>query len=94
VVFEREILVGVNTRDLVTLKVDRSRLAELAPLLPGHLPWVAESGVTRPEHAAAAARLGYRMVLVGTGLVTSADPAGAARSLLAAGRRAREGVPG
>jgi indole-3-glycerol phosphate synthase len=93
-VFDQEILLGVNTRDLVTLEVDRSRLAELAPLLPGHLPAVAESGVTRPEHATYAARLGYQMVLVGTGLVTSPDPTAAARSLLAAGRRAVSGVMG
>lgn len=87
VVFDREILVGVNTRNLATLKVDRTRLASLAPLLPAHLPAVAESGITRPSHITEAARLGYRLALVGTGLVTSQDPEGTVRDLLAAGRR-------
>jgi indole-3-glycerol phosphate synthase len=93
-VFDRDVLVGVNSRDLVTLAVDRTRFAALAPLLPGHLPWVAESGITRPEHAVDAARLGYRMVLAGTGLVTSAEPAEVARAFLAAGRAGLEEVLG
>ncbi|MFQ5523134.1 MAG: indole-3-glycerol-phosphate synthase [Acidimicrobiia bacterium] len=86
VVFDQEILIGVNTRDLATLEVDQTRLSSLAPIIPAHLPAVAESGITLPEHAAEAARLGYRMMLVGTGLVTSHDPSAAARDLLAAGR--------
>ncbi|MFV1960203.1 MAG: indole-3-glycerol-phosphate synthase [Acidimicrobiia bacterium] len=87
VVFDREILLGVNTRDLTTLKVEPERLADLAPLLPVHLPRVAESGVKSPGDAEFAARLGYRLVLVGTALVTSEAPGETARTLLAAGRR-------
>jgi indole-3-glycerol phosphate synthase len=94
VVFDRAVLVGVNSRDLVTLGVDRSRFAALAPLLPGHLPWVAESGITRPEHAAETARMGYRLALAGTGLVTSPNPAAAVKALLAAGRAGPEEVAG
>lgn len=85
-VFDRDVLVGVNTRDLSTLKVDPNRLARLAPLLPGHLPGVAESGVKSPADAGTAAGLGYRMALVGTGLVTTEAPGETARSLINAGR--------
>ncbi len=88
VVFDREILIGVNTRDLTTLKVQPGRLADLAPHLPDHLPGVAESGVRSTDDAEAAARLGYRLALVGTALVTSEAPGETARRLIAAGRRA------
>src|SRR5688572_8384467 len=40
-----ELLVGVNCRDLVTLKVVPGRLEALAYLLPSSVPRVAESGV-------------------------------------------------
>ncbi len=73
-VFDRGVYLGVNSRDLTTLAVNRRRLATLARGLPPHLPAVAESGVSRPADAAEVARLGYRAVLVGTALVTSADP--------------------
>jgi indole-3-glycerol phosphate synthase len=86
VVFDRDILVGVNTRDLTTLVVHPERLATLAPLLPGHLPAVAESGVKSLEDAESVAALGYRMALVGTGLVTTDAPGEAARRLITVGR--------
>ena len=87
VVFDREVLIGVNTRNLTTLKVEPERLGHLAPLLPGHLPGVAESGMKSPADVKLAASLGYRLALVGTALVTSASPDEAARTLIAAGRR-------
>jgi indole-3-glycerol phosphate synthase len=39
------LLVGVNCRDLTTLKVVPGRLEALAPMLPRAVPRVAESGV-------------------------------------------------
>jgi indole-3-glycerol phosphate synthase len=87
VVFDREVLIGVNTRDLTTLEVEPKRLADMAPLLPRGVPRVAESGVKSPAEAEFAAALGYRLVLVGTALVTSEVPEETARRLIAAGRR-------
>ena len=87
-VFDRAVLVGVNARDLATLEVDRRRHAALAPLLPDHLPSVAESGIATPEDAAGAALAGYRLALVGTAVATSGDPAAAVRRLIAAGQTA------
>lgn len=87
-VFDRQVLIGVNSRDLTTLKVDRLRHAEMAPLLPSHLPAVAESGIATEADAGAVARSGYRMALVGGGLVTRPDPAATAARLIAAGRAA------
>jgi indole-3-glycerol phosphate synthase len=82
------VLLGVNCRNLRTLEVDRARFAELAPRLPRDVPWVAESGIETPAQAAEVAHLGYRLILVGTSLMRSPDPASAARALLEAGRRA------
>jgi indole-3-glycerol phosphate synthase len=83
------LLIGVNCRDLRTLAVDGSRFAALAPHLPPNLPWVAESGIETAEQAAEAARLGYRLALVGTALMRSGAPEAAARELIKAGRGAR-----
>lgn len=79
-----QLLFGVNTRDLRTLHVDPKRLEALSPLLPvGRC--VAESGLYTAEDAAAAARLGYRLALVGTALMRSDDPAALIAAMRAAG---------
>lgn len=82
------ILLGVNCRNLRTLEVEFARFAALAPGLPAHFPWVAESGIETPQQAAEVARLGYSAVLVGTALMRSGDPTATARALLDAGRAA------
>ncbi|MGB7860563.1 MAG: indole-3-glycerol-phosphate synthase [Acidimicrobiia bacterium] len=86
--FDREILVGVNARDLQSLQVDRRRHEELLPHLPTHLPLVAESGIVTVDDVAAVSELGYRLALVGTSLVKSHDPEATTRSLIEAGRTA------
>ena len=83
------LLVGVNCRDLATLQVVPGRLLELAPLLPPQVTSVAESGVATPADAARVAAAGYDMALVGSALMSGADPGALARQMLAAGRRAR-----
>jgi indole-3-glycerol phosphate synthase len=79
-----QLLVGVNTRNLRTLEVDSSRLASLAPSLPG-ARCVAESGLHTPADAAEAAALGYRLALVGTALMRSDDPKALVAAMRAAG---------
>ncbi len=68
------VLVGVNCRDLDTLKVEQARFKELAPLLPARALCVAESGVATAADALEMRRLGYRLALVGTALMTREDP--------------------
>ncbi len=80
------LLVGVNCRDLVTLKVVPGRLEALAPLLPRTVPRVAESGVSTGADAARLAAEGYDVALVGSALMQSGDPLKLAASMLAAGR--------
>ncbi|HSM44565.1 MAG TPA: indole-3-glycerol-phosphate synthase, partial [Acidimicrobiia bacterium] len=48
-VFDRDVMVGVNCRDLATLEVDTARFETLAPHLPDHLPLVAESGLATAD---------------------------------------------
>ena len=79
------LLVGVNTRNLRTLEVDYERLQRLAPMLPD-ARCVAESGLRTADDAAMAAKLGYRLALVGTALMRNDDPAGLIAAMCAAGR--------
>lgn len=83
------LLVGVNSRDLTTLQVVPGRLEALVERLPRHLPRVAESGVGDGHDAARLAAAGYDMALVGSALMTAANPAQLLADMLAAGRGAR-----
>ena len=83
------LLVGVNSRDLTTLKVVPGRLDALAPQLPTAVKRVAESGVATAEDAARMAACGYDLALVGSALMSAADPALLARAMLAQGRAAK-----
>lgn len=89
-------MVGINTRDLASLAVVPDRLATLAPILASRigsrLPWIAESGMHSAADVAAACRLGYRGVLVGTALMRAASPVQACRELIVAGAAARAGL--
>ena len=82
------LLVGINCRDLVTLKVVPGRLEQLAHLLPARVPRVAESGVATAEDARRIASVGYDLALVGSALMTGDDPVALVQDMLAAGRGA------
>ena len=86
---DEQVLMGLNCRDLETLKIDPRRFASLRSRLPVEWPAVAESGVQTPRDAARVAGLGYRLALVGTSLMRRVDPAEAVRELVEAGRQAR-----
>jgi indole-3-glycerol phosphate synthase len=81
-------LVGVNARDLRTLAVDPERFGRLSVKLPDDIPAVAESGLRSADHAAAAARLGYRLALVGTALVEQDNPGVLLSAMISQGRQA------
>jgi indole-3-glycerol phosphate synthase len=75
-------LIGVNSRNLRTFEVDLGVVEQLASRIPDTVVKVAESGVKGPAEARRMEECGYDAVLVGTGVVTSSDPAAAIRSLL------------
>jgi indole-3-glycerol phosphate synthase len=87
------LLVGVNSRDLVTLKVVPGRLEPLAATLPKCVPRVAESGVGTPEDSARMAAAGYDLALVGSALMSAADPAALADAMLTSAKAAVRARP-
>ncbi len=78
-------LIGINARDLTTLKVDMTTFKRLAPHIPDGIVKVAESGVRGPRDVIEFARAGADAVLVGESLVTEKDPRTAVADLVAAG---------
>ncbi len=78
-------VIGVNARDLATLKVDRRVFARLAPLIPDRVVKIAESGVRGPHDLFTYAAAGADAVLVGESLVTGKDPRSAVADLVTAG---------
>jgi indole-3-glycerol phosphate synthase len=85
------VLAGLNCRDLATLQIVPTRLIELAPLLPTHVPRVAESGVVSAQDAARVAQAGYEFALVGSALMQGGDPHTLAAAMLKAGREGDRG---
>ena len=83
---QRKFLIGVNTRDLKSLAVDRLRLKRYGPLLPEGVTGVAESGLLIARDAQRVVQWGYQMALVGTALMRADDPAGLIGEMLTAGR--------
>lgn len=85
-------LVGVNSRDLRTLQVDRSVLHRLIEAIPDEVGAVAESGLSRPGDVAELERLGYDAFLIGERLMTAPDPGAALGELRAAASEERRRV--
>lgn len=78
-------LIGVNSRNLKTLEVDRDTFAKVAPSIPEGIVRVAESGVRGPHDVVEYVRHGADAVLVGEALVTGDNPRSAVADLVAAG---------
>ena len=66
-------IIGVNNRNLKDFSVDFSNAARLRDLIPAGCVYVAESGVARPEDAAALRKIGADAVLVGETLMRAKD---------------------
>jgi indole-3-glycerol phosphate synthase len=75
-------IIGINSRDLGTMKVDLATFETLAPLAPRGAILVAESGIRSRGDAERVERAGARAVLVGETLMRSADAAAKVRELL------------
>jgi indole-3-glycerol phosphate synthase len=68
-------IVGVNSRDLDTFRIDVASAWELLATVPAELVAVAESGMRGREDVERAAAAGADSVLIGTALSAAADPA-------------------
>ena len=76
-------LIGVNSRDLRTLKVDLAVARRMAPMLAGSRIAVAESGLRSRADIDSLASLGYKGFLIGSSLMKKADPGAALKDFLA-----------
>jgi indole-3-glycerol phosphate synthase len=84
-------VIGINNRDLETLRIDRGTARRLLPLIPSGIVAIAESGMATAEDIEAAARAGADAVLVGSFVSAAPDPAAAVRALGGIRRSARHG---
>jgi indole-3-glycerol phosphate synthase len=82
-------LVGVNNRDLRTFTTDLAVTRELAPLVPGGVTLVAESGIRSGSDVAALGAAGVDAVLVGESLMREPDVRAATAGLVGHPKRAR-----
>ena len=78
----RSPLVGVNNRNLKTLKVDLATTERLARLLPADRLLVCESGIGSAEDVTRMRALGASCFLVGESLMRQRDVAAATAALL------------
>lgn len=79
-------LIGVNSRNLKTLEVDRRSVEEVIDVIPADVVAVAESGVRGSRDVLDYALVGADAVLVGEALVRSGNPLEQIRDMVSAGQ--------
>ncbi len=75
-------LIGINNRNLVTMKTDIGHVLKLQEKVPSECVLVAESGIRTRADVEQLEAAGVQAILVGESLLTSSDPSGAAAALL------------
>jgi tryptophan synthase beta chain len=78
-------VVGINNRDLRSLKVDSERAPRMHDLVPDDRIVIAESGVRDASTIRGWRALGFDAALIGEALVRAGDPASTTRAFVAAG---------
>ena len=76
-------LIGVNNRDLITMKTDIGHVLRLKEKIPQECVLVAESGIRSRADVEQLEAAGVHAILVGESLLASPDPSAAAGALLA-----------
>jgi indole-3-glycerol phosphate synthase len=78
-------LLGINNRDLRTMKTSIEHSMRLAEMLDDTSILVSESGIRTPEDLTRLRAHGIHIVLVGEHLMKQPDPGAALKTLLATG---------
>lgn len=73
--FAQADIVGINNRDLKTLKIDLNTTFKLKSLIPDNRTIVSESGISEKTHVHELIKHGVDAILVGTSIVLSDNPA-------------------
>jgi len=66
-------IIGINNRDLDTLKVDTATTEKIKPLIPEHVITVAESGISTHADIEKLKALGIKAVLIGGAFMQAED---------------------
>ncbi len=75
-------LIGINNRDLATMKTDINHVLKLKEKVPSECVLVAESGIRTRADVKQLEAAGISAILVGESLLSSPDPTEAAAALL------------
>lgn len=67
-------LIGINNRDLRTMRVDVEHSIAIAPDLPADILRVAESGIASPSTLIRLHQVGYQGALIGSAFMRADDP--------------------
>lgn len=86
-------LIGVNSRDLRTFKIDLNTALRLGKLIPKNVLAVAESGIESADDIARLRTQGYQAFLIGESLMKAPSPGKALRALLRDVPSTRYSVP-
>lgn len=78
-------LLGINNRDLDSMRVDWEHCLRVADQLPDGTVCVAESGIGSADQLRRIRAAGYDAVLIGSSLMRAPDPGAALRTLLGRG---------
>lgn len=82
------VCVGINNRDLGSLRTDVSTFSRVRATVPGGILCIAESGVRSPEDVTRLVSEGADAVLIGEVLMRADSPTAACADMVAAGRAA------
>jgi indole-3-glycerol phosphate synthase len=77
-------LIGINNRDLRSLRTDLGNAERMVPLVPADRIPVAESGLRDPDDVRRMAAVGARCILVGEHLLRQPDVSASARAMVQA----------
>lgn len=73
-VYEKVNVIGVNNRDLNTMKIDIQQSLYMADLLPKHMIKISESGIENPQTIADLKKMGYQGFLIGSHFMKQPHP--------------------